>query len=152
MYNIGLLKTVEQCRTVMERAKKLGDDDLYRKLFIRSCEISGRSIDDPSDPVVVAFYETLAAYEHLLSEKNGRNQQAGRTRQKVNRKGVRQTLIDWTMQDGRTAGFETLVAKGLYQYTGEFIVARFASEFPEDAVERAKQVLTKHNIPIPDPE
>src|SRR2546430_6740798 len=42
------------------------------------------------------FYETLAAYEQLLTEKNNKTTLAHRTRQKIANKGVLQSLIEWT--------------------------------------------------------
>ncbi len=35
--------------------------------------------DDPTDPLVREFYETLGAYEQLLTEKNGSTTIASRT-------------------------------------------------------------------------
>jgi hypothetical protein len=78
MYDLGRLKTVDDCRRVMERAKTQGRPDVYSAVFKRQCELVGLQNDDASDPLVRRFYETLAAYEQLLTEKNIRkHRQAG---------------------------------------------------------------------------
>ena len=73
MYDASKLKTLEDCRTVMQRARDRNLPDVYKAVFKRLCELVGAANDDPSDPLVRDFYETLAAYEQLLTEKNARN-------------------------------------------------------------------------------
>jgi hypothetical protein len=109
----------------------------------------GTENDDPSDPLVGDFYETLAAYEQLLTEKNGRNTAASRTRQKIDNKGVHQNLIEWTRGKVETNGFKLLVEKGLPEYTGEYLVVRYADRFPQDVVILARNRLTAHGITVP---
>ena len=120
MYDASKLKTQEDCRTVMQRARDRKLPDVYNAAFKRFCELAGAANDDPSDPLVRDFYETLAAYEQLLTEKNARNTPATRTRQKVNNKGVYQSLIEWTRGKKETEGFKLLIEKGLPEYTGEY--------------------------------
>lgn len=152
MYDPAVLKTVEDCRTVMARAKERGLDQVYEAVFRRSCEIAGRNMDDPRDPLIRAFHETLTAYEQLLTEKNGRNTSASRTRMKIDNKGVEQSLIDWTRSNSETMGLNLLVERGMPEYTGEYLVARFASRFPKDVVEKAHSRLHQHDITVPEPE
>ena len=149
MYDVSKIKTAEGCRTVMQRARDRGLDDIYQLVFRRYCEIVGRENDDPADPLVRDFYETLAAYEQLLTEKNGRNTPASRTRQKIANKGVYQSLVEWTRGKVETNGFKLLVEKGLPEYTGEYLVARYADRFPADVVELAHERLKVHDISLP---
>ena len=104
MYDPVKLKTVDDCRTVMARAKKGGLDDVYQTVFRRYCELSAIGHDDPSDPLVREFFQMLAAYEQLLTEKNGRTTAATRTRQKLSRKGVHLCLIEWTRSKAAESG------------------------------------------------
>lgn len=97
------------------------------------------------------FQETLAAYEQLLTEKNGRNTPASRTRQKIDSKGVHQSLIEWTRAPKETEGFRLLVAKGLPEFTGEYLVAKHAGRFPAEIVTRALTRLQEHGITPPTP-
>jgi hypothetical protein len=104
MYDLEKLKTVDDCRLVMKRANKQGRPDVYSAVFKRQCELVGLQNDDPDDPIVRRFYETLAAYEQLLTEKNNKNTLAGRTRQKIANKIVHQSLIDWSRGKVETNG------------------------------------------------
>jgi hypothetical protein len=106
----------------------------------------GSENDDPADPLVRDFYETLAAYEQLLTEKNGRNTAASRTRQKITNKGVHQSLIEWTRGKAETNGFILLVEAGLPEFTGEYLVTKYENRFPHDVVTLARERLLKHKI------
>lgn len=149
MYDLAVLKTPEQCRIVMQRAREKGLDEVYQLVFRRYCELVGTANDDPADPLVADFYKTLAAYEQLLTEKNGSTTVASRTRQKIANKGVFVSLIEWTRGKAETNGFTLLVEKGLPEYTGEYLVARYAERFPEDVVALAHERLRKHGISLP---
>ncbi|MBY0370534.1 hypothetical protein K2X33_07605 [bacterium] len=143
------LKTSDQCRVVMDRARSKGEHEIYRNVFRRYCEIAGKDADDPADPIIRDFHETLAAYEQLLTERNGRTTSASRTRQKINNKGVIQSLVEWTAAKKETEGFGLLLKAGLAQYTGEYLVVRYADRFPPHIVELAKARLSQHKIALP---
>jgi hypothetical protein len=149
MYDLEKLKTAQECRTVMERARERNLPDVYNAAFRRLCTLVGNANDDPSDPLVADFYKTLAAYEQLLTEKNNRNTAASRTRQKITNKGIHQSLIEWTRGKTETNGFKLLVEAGLPEYTGEYLVVRYASRFPNDVVELARGRLEAHKIKLP---
>jgi hypothetical protein len=151
MYDVNKLSSLAECRTVMQRARDRNVPEVYKAVFRRMCELVGSRNDDPSDPLVREFYETLAAYEQLLTEKNGRTTAASRTRQKISNKGVYQSLIEWTRGKVETNGFKLLVEAGLPEYTGEYLVARYASRFPADIVTLACDSLVSNNISPPDP-
>lgn len=149
MYDVKVLKTVDECRRVMARAKKQNNDEFYQLVFRRLCELGGNEHDDPANPLVRDFYTTLTAYEQLLTEKNGKTTTASRTRQKIKNKGVKQSLIDWAMKVDETPGFNLLVSAGLHEFTGEYVVLRYASQFPSEVVTKARERLMQHGIPLP---
>ncbi|HEY4995311.1 MAG TPA: hypothetical protein VII21_03350, partial [Aestuariivirga sp.] len=120
MYDPAKLKTLDECRIVLKRAREQNKQDFYTAVFQRMCELVGFENDDPNDPLVHDFFETLAAYEQLLTEKNGRNTAASRTRQKIANKGVHQSLVEWTRGHSVTNGFTLLVESGMPQFTGEY--------------------------------
>ena len=150
MYDVSVLKTQEECRTVMERAKERGDDDFYAKVFRRCCEIAGAEHDDPDDPLVREFWGTLAAYEQILTEKNGYRTLASYTRRKIRNKGVYQSLVEWTRAKIEKNGFTLLVEKGLPEYTGEYLVVKYGDRFPPDVVELGRKRLEEHGVALPD--
>jgi hypothetical protein len=96
MYDVTRLKTLAECRIVMQRARQRNLPEVYDAVFRRMCTLIGSANDDPNDPMVRDFYETLGAYEQLLTEKNGHATAASRTRQKIANKGVYQSLLEWT--------------------------------------------------------
>src|SRR6266436_9281782 len=96
----------------------------------RYCAVVGNESDDPSNPLVRDFYQTLAAYEQLLTEKNRSTTVASRTRQKIANKGVHQSMIEWTRGKTGTNGFALLVEAGLPEFTGEYLVTKYADRFP----------------------
>ena len=149
VYDVSNLKTPEECRTVMERAQARGLEDVYKLVFRRYCDLVGSAYDDPFDPLIREFHETLAAYEQLLTEKNGRTTKASRARQKVANKGVHQSLIEWTLEKVETDGFKLLIEKDLPQYTGEYLVVKYANRFTPDVVQLAKARLEKYGVEEP---
>jgi hypothetical protein len=146
MYDVAKLVTANDCRTVMARAKQRGMQDVYEAVFRRYCALVGNANDDPSDPLVRDFYETLAAYEQLLTEKNGSTTVATRTRQKIANKGVHQSLIEWTQGKTETNGFALLVEAGLPEYTAEYLVTKHPDRFPTDVVALARSRLLEYDI------
>ena len=149
MYDVGKLKTIQDCRTVMQRARDQSLPEIYSAVFRRLCELEGSAHDDPNDPLVRDFFQTLAAYEQLLTEKNGRTTSAARTRQKIGNKGILQSLVDWTRGNVETEGFKLLVAAGLPEYTGEYLVLQYPDRFPKDVVALARNRLETHKIKLP---
>ena len=146
MYDVSKLTTLSECRTVMARAKDRGLHDVYNAVFKRYCALVGNANDDPSDPLIRDFFETLAAYEQLLTEKNGSTTAASRTRQKIANKGVHRSLIEWTRGKVETNGFVLLIEAGLPEFTGEYLVTKYADRFPDDVVALARDRLSKHNV------
>jgi hypothetical protein len=146
MYDVAKLATPGDCRTVMARAKQRGMHDVYAAAFKRYCALVGSANDDPSDPLVRDFYETLAAYEQLLTEKNGSTTIASRTRQKIKNKGVHQSLTEWTRGKTETNGFTLLVEAGLPEYTAEYLVTKYADRFPDEIVALARSRLLSHDV------
>jgi hypothetical protein len=106
-------------------------------------------MDDPTDPLVRDFFETLAAYEQLLTEKNGSTTVASRTRQKITNKGVYRSLLEWTQGRTETNGFTLLVEAGLPEFTGEYLVVKYRNRFPSDVVAAAVERLIKHGVQLP---
>lgn len=130
-------------RTLMENAKRLGREDVWAQAFRQICVLQGQN---QNDALARGFYEMLAAYEELLSQKNGRKTAASRTRQKLNNKGIIQCLEDWAVSTTPTQGFELLIKNGLHELTGEFLVLQFPEQFSEKAVQNAKSRLEKNGI------
>jgi hypothetical protein len=122
-------------RGIMANAKRLNDNEVWRRAFRRLCALQGI---DQTDPLHRAFYETLGAYEQLLTDKNNRTTIASRTRQKLKNKGIVQCLEDWALSKTPTGGFALLVSNGLLELTGEYLVLRYPDRFTTHAVKAAR--------------
>jgi hypothetical protein len=86
---ISQLKTPLECETVMKHAKAKRRADVYDAALRRKCELAGLANEDPNDPLIRAFYETLSAREELLREKHGgKHIKAAYTRRMVQKYGV----------------------------------------------------------------
>ena len=121
-------------------------NDVYAAVFHRLCQLVGSEHDDPDDPLMRDFYETMAAYEQLLTEKSGRNIIATRTRQKLENKGVHLSLVEWTRGKIETNGFTLLIDAGMPESTGEYLVTRYAARFRPDVVQLARERLVIQDV------
>ena len=115
-------------RTLMANAKRLGRDDIWREAFRKLCSLEGM---DQTDQLHRDFYQTLAAYEQLLTLKNGRATRASRTRLKLKSKGVVQCLEDWALSKAVIAGWHKLLT-----YKDEYEVARLHAATDYGAIAR----------------
>jgi hypothetical protein len=130
-------------RNLMANAKRLKRDDIWREAFRQLCSLDGI---DQTDPLHRDFYQTLAAYEQLLTEKNGRTTSASRTRQKLKNKGVVQCLEDWAVGSTPTEGFELLVKNDLTELTGEYLVLKYPDRFSPKAIAAARVRLERRGV------
>ena len=135
---ISKLTDAKALHTLMTNARRLGNEDVYWLAFKRVCSLEGLSLEDPLER---EFFDVLNAYEELLTEKNGRTTKANRTRQKLKNKGVRKCLIDWAVGP-QTDGFKFLVEKALPELTAEYLVVKYADQFPTGAVDSARKRLS----------
>jgi hypothetical protein len=117
----------------MGHAKRAGATIVADAAFRRLIAI-GSSAEPGS--VEHDFWSTLIAFEEMLSEERGKTTRLARTRQKLTRCGVVQTLEDWAFHTTSTDGFDMLIARGMPELTGEAVVLRHPSRFA-DAVKVA---------------
>lgn len=142
---IGQLKTPLECETVMKNAKSKGRTDVYDLAFRRKCELAGLANEDPNDPLIRAFYETLSAREELLRVKHGgKHIKAAYTRRMVHKHGVVYCLTKWAGFGNQTTdGFDDFIAAGMSDMTAEALVVKFSDRFPQEVVTQARLRLTK---------
>lgn len=144
MIDVQKLERPYDLRTLMENAKRLGNEEVYWQAFRRLCEVEGETGSD--DPLETEFYMILAAYEELLTIKNGRRTAASRTRQKLKKKGFLVCLIDWALQPNTTQGFELLVENDQGNLTAEYLVVKNAARFDEHVVDAARTKLKRFGV------
>lgn len=94
------------------------------------------------------FWQTVHAFEYSLSEERGKTTRLSRTRQKVGRAGVIQTLKDWALSNNETDGFKMLIDRGMPELTGEAIVLRHPEHFTPDELLAARKRLSDAGVDV----
>jgi hypothetical protein len=131
-------------RNWMANAKRQKRDDVYQDAFRQLCRIEGRNIDDPLE---AEFAIVMRALEEALSEESGKTKRLSRTRQKLSRVGVRQTLADLAMKSSPSTGFLKLVEFGMArELSAEALVLKYESEFDVAVVAAARKRLAEFGI------
>ena len=124
-----------QLRTMIANAKARSEDEVALAAFRRLLLVSP---SEAPGTVEHDMWQTIFAFEHLLKEERGKTTLLARTRQKINRVGVIETLKDWAAAKQETEGFRMLLERGLPELTGEAIVLRHPRFFPRAAVDAAR--------------
>jgi len=134
----------DKLRNWIANAKRLGREDVRKAAYIQLCRIEGRNIDDPLE---AEFAIVMRALEEALSEESGKTKRLSRTRQKLGRVGVRQTLADLAMKPTPSTGFLKLVEFDMArELSAEALVLKYEAEFEPDVVAAAKKRLTEYGI------
>ncbi len=90
--------------------------------------------------------QTIFAFEHVLKEERGKTTQLARTRQKIKRVGVVETLKDWAVAKQETEGFRTPTERVLPEPTCEAIALRYSRLFPRAAVDALRARLVSAGV------
>ena len=146
-----ILAFVERCEnpaeleSLIRNATKLGNAPVAEAAFRK--RISLVPAERPGS-VEHDFWQMVQAFEYTLSEERGKNTRLSRTRQKVEKAGVVQTLRDWAAGSQETAGFRMLLERGMAEFTGEAITLRHRDLFEPPVVEAAQQRLTAAGVDL----
>jgi len=146
-----ILAFVERCEdagnleSLIRNANKLGNTVVAEAAFRR--RISLVPAEQPGT-VEHDFWQTIQAFEYSLSEERGKTTRLSRTRQKVAKVGVVQTLRDWDAGAQETAGFKMLLERGMPEFTGEAITLRHPQHFEPKTLEAARQRLTVAGVDL----
>ena len=145
-FDVKKLKTPDECRTFMKNARDRNREDLRPGAFRRLCELeSGQH----PDPIVVEFWQAIAALEEVRRQTHGKTVRANRTRSKVIKDGVLATIEALVLNKKPSDGFRWLVEAGLGDLTAEHIAARYPSYFSPEVLVASKARLEEYGIPIP---
>ena len=109
-------------RNWMDNARRLGREDVYRAALRQLCRVEGRNIDDPLES---EFAVVMRALEEAMTEEAGRTKRLNRTRQKLARVGVRQTLADLALKPQPSLGFIKLVEFGMVDMSAESLIMKY---------------------------
>lgn len=146
-----MLAFVAQCddvgklKSLIKNARNHGDAVLAGAAFRRL--ISLVPSDQPGT-VEHDFWQTIQAFEYLLTEEREKTTRLSRTRQKVARVGVVQTLRDWALSEKETDGSRMLLDRGMPEFTGEAIVLRHPGSFEPQVLAAARQRLSDRGVDV----
>ena len=143
---IAACEDEKQLGTLIVNARRQGATDVEQAAFRRLIALN--PIDASQSAVDRELWQTIKAFEHLLSTERGRTTRLSRTRQKLGRDSAHDTLAQWALAKKETEGFAMLIARGLPQLTGEAIVLRHAGEFEPAVVEAARTRLEKAGVDV----
>ena len=145
LVSISDCRDPEKLRTWIKNARirneaKIADAAFRRLISLVPSELPGSVEHD--------FWQTVHAFEYTLSEERGRTTRLSRTRQKVSRVGVVETLKGWALDDKQTQGFEMLLERGMPELTGEAIVLRHSDKFDVKVQAAARGRLVKAGVDV----
>ncbi|MFI5024811.1 MAG: hypothetical protein ACHQRJ_24570 [Alphaproteobacteria bacterium] len=135
----------DKLRNWMANARRLGREDVYQDAFRQLCRTEGRNIDDPLE---AEFAGVMRALEEALTEESGRTKRLNRTRQKLGRVGVRQTLADLALKPKPSSGFLKLVEFNMADMSAEALILKYQEHFEQDVIAAARRRLNEYGIAI----
>lgn len=139
----------DKLRNWMANAQRLGREDVCREAFRQLCCIEGRDIDDPLES---EFAIVMRALEEALTEESGRTKRLNRTRQKLSRVGVRQTLADLALKPKPSVGFIKLVEFNMADMSAEALILKYRDDFDADVIAAARRRLEEYGVISPQAE
>ncbi|MGR9398101.1 hypothetical protein ACU8OL_34815 (plasmid) [Rhizobium leguminosarum] len=145
---LGLIENCndpERLRSWITNAREKGEQQVADAAFRKLVSVLPK---EKPGTVEFDFWQTIHAFEHVLSEERGKTTRLARTRQKVARVGEIQTLQDWAMSAKSTDGFTMLLERNMPELTGEAIVLRHARRFSAEVVAAARRRLEAAGIEI----
>ena len=134
-----------QLRRFRENAKRMGVTVVADAAFRRLIEVLP---EEAPGSIEHDFWMTIHAFEEVLRDERGKTVRLSRTRQKIGRVGVKQTLIDFATSKAPTDGFNMLIERGLPDLTGEALVLKHSESFDSNVQIAAKQRLQDAGVDI----
>ena len=142
---IEKMRDPDQLRNTIRNAKTKGVDEVAEAAFRRLVEVLPEA---KPGTVEHDFWRTIAAFEEVLREERGKTVRLTRTRQKIAKVGVKQTLADFATEPHSTEGFRMLMERQMPELTGEATIIRHADDFSPEVVAGARLRLQEAGVDI----
>ncbi len=114
-------------------------EDVDAAAIKRLVEVSAKANHDEADsPLVLDFWKSITALEFSLSDERGKPTRLARTRQKIARVGVAQTLADLAVSAKPSEGFFLLKERDMLEMSAESVILRHAHAFEKSVLEAAQ--------------
>jgi hypothetical protein len=146
---------------LFEFIAKCSEPEKLRSLIVNARQRSEKSVEEAAFRKLISIipsekpgtvehhlWQTIIAFEEILSGERAKTTRLTRTRQKVARVGVVQTLVDWALSDKSTEGFDMLLARGMPELTGEAIVLMHQQHFGSSVLDAARKRLETANVDV----
>tara|TARA_R110000751_G_scaffold8822_6_gene34081 strand:- start:5450 stop:5968 length:519 start_codon:yes stop_codon:yes gene_type:complete len=135
----------DKLKNWIANARREGAEDVEKAAFKQLISIAP---SEAPGTVEHDFWQTIHAFEYVLSDERGKTTILSRTRQKVARVGVEKTLTDWALNTKKTEGFTMLLERNMPELTGEAIILRHPRKFDSDVVSAARERLHKAGVDV----
>ncbi|WP_417493990.1 hypothetical protein [Maricaulis sp.] len=151
MGNERVIEKIRECRDVAklriwkENAQRHGADDVERAAFAQLVSVMPEAASGTLDH---ALWQTVHTIEEMRREERGKSSPMHRTRPKIKRVGVKQTLIDWALGPKETDEFSILLDRGMLHLAGEAIVLRFPDQFEPNVLAAARSRFEKKGMTV----
>jgi hypothetical protein len=139
---IANCKDRKQLENILANARRENEPEVERAAFRRLVAIGSQY--EPGS-LEHDLWQTIFAFERVLADERGKTVRLSRTRQKLGRVGVVQTLTDWAEDPKETDGFRMLLDRGMLDLVGEAIVLRHPHRFHRSIVDSARARLEKYS-------
>lgn len=150
---ISVCTDIGKLQNWVRNAEREGVPEIADTARRRIIEVEAlKSKDSSNDPMVLDFWKSIFALEFALSEERGKTTRLNRTRQKIARVGVLQTLADLARQPTASEGYVLLRERGMLDMSAEAVVLRFPDRFGPDVLIAARRRLDGDPDPNPDGE
>jgi hypothetical protein len=136
------LKSPEDCEKFARNAIRLNHPELALEAQRRAIELRA-AIHNAQTMAEKEALQAIYAYEHLLTEKNGRTTRATRTWQMIERHGIIESVNRVVARKDDSMGYRTLKEKGMGDFAFEAVVLRYPDIFSDEAVQHAKERISK---------
>ena len=149
--NTKIIASISKCndpdklRTWIKNARNKNASDVADSTFRRLI-----SIVPSEQPGTVEhdFWQSIHAFEHILLEERGKTVRLSRTRQKISRVGIMQTMRDLALSDKKSDGFEMLMERGMPEITAEAVILRHTDKFDSDVLAAARERLSGAGVDV----
>ena len=138
----------DRLRRILKNARTMEVTSVEDAAFGRLVDVLASHGRESIDDVDRDFWKTIHAFEEMLSEERGRTVRLTRTRQKIARKGIRQTLVDFAMKKTPTSGFEMLIELGRADLTGEALILKHGHAFDSEVCAAARTRLENAGVDL----
>jgi hypothetical protein len=132
-------------RGLLANAERLGSQIVADAAVRRLAEILPAG---DSSAVALDFWRSIHALKEVLTRERRKTTRLSRTRQKIARVGVVETLRDLALSSTPSEGFDLLLARKMADLTAEAVVLRHPLKFSEDVQVAASARLVDAGMPL----